>query len=90
MRRCATSRLTVSCWGSNDLGQIEVRRVIDSNYRRAREILGWDSPQTIDRMSDLAVAFTTDQPLELALFEFLQSRMRRGRQVRRSRNGGGA
>jgi uncharacterized protein (DUF58 family) len=31
---------------------------------------------------------TTAQPLELALFEFLQSRMRRGRQVRRARGGG--
>ena len=30
----------------------------------------------------------TDQPLELALFEFLQARMRRGRQVRRARGGG--
>jgi hypothetical protein len=33
---------------------------------------------------------TTDQPLELALFEFLQARMRRGRQFRRARSGGGA
>jgi uncharacterized protein (DUF58 family) len=31
---------------------------------------------------------TTDQPLELALFEFLQARMRRGRQFRRARSGG--
>ena len=31
---------------------------------------------------------TTADPLEMALFEFLQSRMRRGRQVRRARAGG--
>jgi uncharacterized protein (DUF58 family) len=33
---------------------------------------------------------TTDQALELALFEFLQARMRRGRQFRRARQGGAA
>jgi uncharacterized protein (DUF58 family) len=29
--------------------------------------------------------FTTDRPLELALFDFVNSRMRRGRQIRRGR-----
>lgn len=40
----------------------------------------------------LGVAYhqlTTAQPLEIALFEFLQQRMRRGRQVRRARTAGG-
>jgi hypothetical protein len=32
----------------------------------------------------------TDRPLELALFDFLQERMRRGRQFRRARNPGAA
>jgi uncharacterized protein (DUF58 family) len=32
---------------------------------------------------------STDQPLELALFEFLQARMRRGRQFRTARGGNG-
>lgn len=32
---------------------------------------------------------STAQPLELALFEFMQERMRRGRQVRRTRGGNG-
>ena len=32
---------------------------------------------------------STAQPLELALFEFMQERMRRGRQIRRSRGGNG-
>jgi uncharacterized protein (DUF58 family) len=39
----------------------------------------------------LGVSFqrlATDQALEFALFEFLQARMRRGRQFRRARNGG--
>jgi uncharacterized protein (DUF58 family) len=39
----------------------------------------------------LGVSFhqlATDQPLEIALFEFLQARMRRGRQFRRAQPGG--
>ena len=36
------------------------------------------------------VSVTTDQPLELLLFDFLKSRLRRGRQVRRRQGTGGS
>jgi hypothetical protein len=35
------------------------------------------------------VLLSTAQPLEIALFEFLQERMRRGRQFRRAQGAGG-
>lgn len=43
---------------------------------------------TCARLGIVCNRLVTDQPLELALFDFLQARMRRGRQVRRG-NGGG-
>ena len=64
--------------------------VARAGYIRRYEEHGEALRALCDRLGVTRHRVVTDRPLELALFDFLQERMRRGRQFRRARNPGAA
>jgi uncharacterized protein (DUF58 family) len=58
---------------------------VRGDYRRKLEAHGATVRQICQRLGSHYARLTTDQPLELALFDFLRARLERGRTVRRTR-----